>query len=92
MYMYMQINLYIMSRVILGLVNTALKKNLIPRPNFAVFPLFAGLVWGLVLCLFENHKDSLQMSLQSSMTYIFHDSFVWSNLLDFVVYNNQLLW
>jgi len=76
----------------IGLAKTAVKKGYIPEPRINVFPLFAGLMWGIVLCLFTYHKDTLQPSLQNSMTYIYNDSTVWTNIWDFLVYNNQLLW
>ena len=85
-------NLYLLSRIVLGLVKTAVKKGYIPEPKLPVFPLFAGLMWGTVLCLFEYQKDTLQQSLQNSMTYIYHDSQVWNNIWDFVVYNSDILW
>lgn len=87
-----QVNLYLLSRIVLGLVKVAVKKGYIPEPRFKVFPLFAGLMWGIVLCLFEYHQEVLQQSLQNSMTYIYHDSLVWSTLWDFLAYNNDVLW
>lgn len=88
----LQVNLYLLSRIILGLAKMGVKKGIIPEPNFPAFSIFAGLMWGLSLCLFEYQQDTLQLSLQNSMTYIFHDSFVWSNVWDFLVYNNAALW
>ena len=69
-----------------------MKKGYIPEPNFKVFPWFAALMWGTVLFLFENHQDTLQQSLQNSMTYIYHDSMVWNNVFDFLLDNNDILW
>lgn len=85
-------NLYLLSRITIGLVKVAVKKGYVPEPKFDVFPWFAGLMWGVVLCLFEYHQETLQQSLQNSMTYIYRDSTVWSSVWDFLVYNNQLLW
>ena len=90
--LFIQINLYLLSRITLGLVKLAVKKGYLPEPKFDVFPWFAALMWGTVLYLFENHQELLQQSLQSSMTYIYHDSMTWNNVLDFLVYNNAILW
>ena len=87
-----QINLYLLSRIILGLVKLGVKKGYLPELKFDVFPWFAALMWGTVLFLFENHQETLQQSLQSSMTYIYHDSMIWNNVLDFLVYNSDSLW
>ncbi len=88
----LQVNLYLLSRIVLGSIKVAVNKGYLPNPSFPVFPLFAGLMWGLVLCLFEYQKETLQQSLQNSMTYIYHDSLVWSNIWDFLAYNNSVLW
>jgi hypothetical protein len=89
---FLQVNLYLLSRILLGLVKVAVKKGILPEPNFPIFPLFAGLMWGIVLCLFEYQQETLQQSLQNSMTYIYHDSLVWNNIWDFLVYNSDILW
>ena len=88
----MQINLYLLSRITLGLARLAVKKVYLPEPRFSVFPWFAALMWGTVLYLFENHQETLQQSLQNSMTYIYHDSMIWNSVLDFLLYNNDSLW
>ncbi|KAI6239660.1 hypothetical protein M3Y99_00558000 [Aphelenchoides fujianensis] len=82
-----QINLYLLSRIIYGLVKLGAEKGVIPRPNFAVFPWFAAVVWGVVLWMFEYHQHVLQGSLQHSMTYLYHDSNVWTGIRDFLVKN-----
>lgn len=88
----LQINLYLLSRISVGLVRLAVQKRVLPSPKFDVFPLFGAIVWGIVLCLFEYHQEVLQPSLQSSMTYLYHDSNAWHNIFDFLVYNSQILW
>ncbi|KAH7721912.1 Protein F18F11.1 [Aphelenchoides avenae] len=80
-----QINLYLLSRIIYGLVKLAAEKRFIPTPSFPVFPWFAAFVWGIVLWMFENYQHVLQGSLQSSMTYLYHDSNVWTNIRDFLI-------
>ena len=87
-----QINLYLLSRITAGLARVAVKRGYLPAPSFDVFPWFAALMWGIVLCLFEYEKDTLQPSLQSSMTYLYHDSSVWHNVWDLLVYNSNVLW
>lgn len=62
-----QINLYLLSRIIYGLVKLGAEKKFIPQPSrvlkllpihqllldFPVFPWFAAAVWGTVLWMFE---------------------------------------
>ncbi|KAH3888281.1 peroxisomal membrane protein 4-like [Dreissena polymorpha] len=82
-----QINLYLLSRIIYGLAKLAVKRGYIPKPAGDPFPWFAAFVWGIVLWQFEYEKDTLQPSLQSSMTYLYHDSNVWTNLKNFIWHN-----
>jgi peroxisomal membrane protein 4 len=81
-----QINLYLLSRILVGLARTAVNSGVIRQPPFPVFPLFAATVWGVVLWLFEYHTRSLQPSLQQSMTYLYHDSDNWTGtFMDFIM-------
>ncbi|XP_060066762.1 peroxisomal membrane protein 4-like [Ylistrum balloti] len=82
-----QINLYLLSRILYGLAKLAVKKGYIPKPSGDTFPWFAAIVWGIVLWMFEYESDTLQPSLKSSMTYLYHDSNKWQNLKNFLVYN-----
>ncbi|XP_060555813.1 peroxisomal membrane protein 4-like [Ruditapes philippinarum] len=82
-----QINLYLLSRIIYGLAKLAVKRGYIPKPNGETFPWFAAIVWGIVLWEFEHEKETLQSSLQSSMTYLYHDSNKWTNLKNFLWHN-----
>ncbi len=82
-----KINLYLLSRIIFGLIRVAQKKKLIPKPKQKTFPWFAAFVWAVVLWLFEHHQKTLQPSLQASMTYLYHDSNTWDSLKNFFVYN-----
>ncbi|XP_038613329.1 peroxisomal membrane protein 4 [Tachyglossus aculeatus] len=84
-----QINMYLLSRVLFGLSRLAVDQGYIPEPKRDPFPLFAAVVWGLVLWLFEYHRTTLQPSLQSSMTYLYDDSNVWHDLSDFLLYNKS---
>ncbi|XP_051931248.1 peroxisomal membrane protein 4 [Hippocampus zosterae] len=84
-----QINMYLLSRILFALSRLAVEKGVVPQPKRDLFPLFATLVWGLVLWLFEYHPHTLQPSLQSSMNYLYHDSNVWHDISDFLVYNKS---
>ncbi|XP_007435790.1 peroxisomal membrane protein 4 [Python bivittatus] len=84
-----QINMYLLSRILFGLSRLAVEKGYIPQPKQDPFPLFAAVVWGIVLWLFEYHRHTLQPSLQSSMTYLYDDSNVWHDISDFLVYNKR---
>ncbi|KAL4623624.1 peroxisomal membrane protein 4 [Arapaima gigas] len=82
-----QINMYLLSRILFALCRLAVEKGYIPQPKKDPFPLFATLVWGIVLWLFEYHPHTLQPSLQSSMNYLYHDSNTWHDVSDFLIYN-----
>ena len=41
------------------LANVVDKRGYLPAPSFNVFPWFAALMWGIVLCLFEYKEDTL---------------------------------
>jgi len=56
-------------------------------PRGDVFPWFAAVVWAVALWLFEHHRQTLQPSLHSSLTYLYHDSNCWTILCDFLLYN-----
>ncbi|XP_001500990.1 peroxisomal membrane protein 4 [Equus przewalskii] len=84
-----QINMYLVSRTLFALCRLGVEKGYIPEPKRDPFPLLTAVVWGLVLWLFEYHRHTLQPSLQSSMTYLYQDSNVWHDILDFLVYNKS---
>jgi peroxisomal membrane protein 4 len=64
------------------------EKGWIPSPpEGKTFPWFGAIIWGLVLWQFEHHQHTLQSSLQSSMTYLYHDSNKWDNFKNFLIYN-----
>ncbi|XP_077581966.1 peroxisomal membrane protein 4 [Stigmatopora nigra] len=84
-----QINMYLLSRILFAFSRLAVEKGLCPQPRRDPFPLLATLVWGAVLWLFEYHPHTLQPSLRSSMSYLYHDSDVWHDLRDFALYNKM---
>uniref|UniRef100_A0A0K0EF33 Peroxisomal membrane protein 4 n=1 Tax=Strongyloides stercoralis TaxID=6248 RepID=A0A0K0EF33_STRER len=85
----MQINLYLLSRIILGLSKLVVKQNIIKEPQSPIFPWFGAFVWGIVLWLFEVHPELLQNSLVSSMKYLYHDSNKWKNFNTFFWKNTE---
>ncbi|KAM6164955.1 peroxisomal membrane protein 4 isoform 2-T2 [Rhynchocyon petersi] len=85
----LQINMYLLSRVLFAMCRLGVEKGYIPQPKWDPFPLVTAVVWGLVLWLFEYHRPTLQPSLQSSMTYLYEDSNVWHDISDFLIYNKS---
>ncbi|ETE67221.1 Peroxisomal membrane protein 4 [Ophiophagus hannah] len=84
-----QVNMYLLSRILFGLSRLAVEKGYIPQPKQDISQIFAAVVWGIVLWLFEYHRHTLQPSLQSSMAYLYDDSNVWHDISDFLVYNKK---
>lgn len=69
------------------MAKVAAEKGYIPKPKSDPFPWFGAVVWGVVLYLFEYHRENLQPSLRSSMTYLYDDSNIWHDIRDFLIYN-----
>uniref|UniRef100_A0A0N5CDQ7 Peroxisomal membrane protein 4 n=1 Tax=Strongyloides papillosus TaxID=174720 RepID=A0A0N5CDQ7_STREA len=85
----MQINLYLLSRIMLALSKLAVKQDIIQEPESPIFPWFGAFVWGIVLWLFEVHPELLQKSLFSSMKYLYHDSNKFKNFTTFLWKNTE---
>jgi hypothetical protein len=81
-----QIVLYLFSRISMGLAQLAVKKGMIPNPPNS-FPVFAAVVWGIVMWLFRHERDTLQGSLQASMQYLYNDSEKWDGLRNWIWHN-----
>ncbi len=79
--------MYLLSRILFGLARVAQENGLVPQTKRSVFPWFAACCWGTVLWLFEYHQHTLQPGLQSSMTYLYHDSTKWDSFKNFLIYN-----
>lgn len=79
-----QIILYLLSRITIGFARYAQKRSLLPKIQQPVFPWLAAFVWGVVLWLFECHRETLQPSLTRSMVYLYDNSDRWSNLRNFL--------
>ncbi|KAI9282557.1 peroxisomal membrane protein 4 [Sporodiniella umbellata] len=81
-----QIILYLFSRVVLAIVKVPVKREIIDAPEHT-FPVFAAVVWGLVMWLFKHEKDTVQPSLRASMQYIYSDSDHWNSLRTLIWHN-----
>ena len=81
-----QINMYVMSRVIIGGVKAASANGLLPAPGDSAIPhiytLYGAVTWAAVMYLFEFQQKHLQRSLTTSMTYLYHESNVWPQIND----------
>lgn len=83
-----QIILYLLSRIIMGMTNLALKKGAVKLPEDAQpFPWCAATIWGITMLLFEYQSDTLQDSLKASLTYLHEDINTWHSLKDFLWHN-----
>ncbi|KAJ1966561.1 hypothetical protein IWQ62_002395 [Dispira parvispora] len=81
-----QIVMYLFSRVAIGLAKLAVQKEVINEPH-QPFPVFAAVVWGLVMWLFAHERSTLQASLQASMHYLYIDSNRWNSLRNLIWHN-----
>ncbi|ORX57024.1 peroxisomal membrane protein 4 [Hesseltinella vesiculosa] len=81
-----QIVLYLFSRVVMALVKLPVKRQVIDAPQHT-YPVFAAVVWGLVMWLFNKEGDTLQPSLRASMVYIYKDSDHWDSLRNLFWHN-----
>ncbi|KAI9309239.1 peroxisomal membrane protein 4 [Cunninghamella echinulata] len=81
-----QIVLYLFSRVVMALVKLPVKREVVDAPQHT-FPIFAAVIWGTVMWLFNQEADTLQPSLRASMQYIYNDSNSWSSLKTLLWHN-----
>ncbi|KAJ3144516.1 Peroxisomal membrane protein 4 [Geranomyces variabilis] len=81
-----QIVLYLFSRIMIGMAKLAVKEQIISEPKHT-FPVFAALVWGIVMWLFRHNREVLQNSLQSSMQYLYNDSEIFDTFKNFLWHN-----
>lgn len=86
--------LYICSRVIASLIPRATPNPQHPRatvkpvpPDSRYFSIFAALVWGCVMWLFEHKGEAIQPGMFNSMTYLYRDSNVWTDLRTLLWHN-----
>lgn len=77
-----QINMYILSRITVGLARLAVKRGYFEAPKHS-FRIYAGVCWAIVMYLFYYEHTPrvpiLQKSLASSMSYLYLDSNEWPN-------------
>ena len=67
-----QLCFYLVSRVAQGCIEVLREKNMMTKESqFGYLSIF---IWGMVMYLFERDKRTLQASLSSSMTFLYHDS------------------
>jgi peroxisomal membrane protein 4 len=71
-----QINMYVLSRIVVGGAKWLADRGMIPAPSFS-YRLYSALVWGFVMLLFEFDGKVLQKSLVSSMDFLYHQSDSW---------------
>lgn len=84
----MQIVLYLFSRIMLGLAKLYWNRTTdeAPAPS-QTYPIFAALVWGIVMWLFRHERKTLQPSLQASMQYLYNDSEKWTSAKTWLWHN-----
>ena len=89
--------LYICSRVIASFIPRATPKQYqqerstaavkpVP-PDSRYFSVFAAVVWGCVMWLFEHKGETIQPGMFNSMTYLYRDSNVWTDLRTLLWHN-----
>ncbi|KAI8336765.1 peroxisomal membrane protein 4 [Chlamydoabsidia padenii] len=81
-----QIVLYLFSRVVMALVKLPVKREILDAPQHT-YPIFAAVIWGTVMWLFNKEGDTLQPSLRASMQYIYKDSDNWNSLRTLLWHN-----
>jgi len=70
-----QINLYVMSRVILGLLRLAVQKGYLSEwESGSGYLIYAAAIWSSVMWIHHRYPTTLQKSLSTSMDYLYHDS------------------
>jgi peroxisomal membrane protein 4 len=69
--------MYLTSRVIMGMFRIAAAEGVPIARDLSfeqVYPVWASVVWALVMWQFEYHPDKLQASLTQSMKYLYHET------------------
>jgi len=69
-----QINLYVFSRIFMGLVRSAVERGYFDGKSWRTWYLaFAATTWAIVMYLFEFEEHNLSKSLAASMRYLYHN-------------------
>lgn len=74
--------------MLFGFARVAQQRGWLPAWASLPTPLFAALVWGSVLWLFEHERGTLQPSLRASMVYLYDKSDRWNSLRTFIWHND----
>lgn len=69
-----------------AMAKMAAEKNDVKAPP-KTYPIYAAIIWGIVMWLFRFERETLQPSLQSSMEYLYIDSERWNSLRNFIWHN-----
>ena len=76
-----QIVMYLTARVIMGMCRIAAEKGVPIAKDLTfetqVYPVWASVIWAIVMWQFEFYPDKLQASLTESMKFLYHDSNQW---------------
>jgi len=77
-----QINMYVMSRVILGGVKALSTHGYLPSADSipGVYTMYASATWALVMYMHQWQTPHLQRSLTTSMDYLYNESNKWPEL------------
>ena len=70
----------------IGLAKMTAEKQEYKAPP-QTYPIFAAVVWGIVMWLFRYERATLQSSLQASMEYLYIDSNNWNSLRNLLWHN-----
>lgn len=76
-----QLSLYLLSRITVGIIETVLKRK---GKSVKLYPWLTAICWGLVMFLFEDDPSTLQLSLKTSMDFLYKESDKYSSWADFV--------
>merc|ERR1719474_1325297 len=69
-----QINLYVFSRIFMGLVRSAVERGYFDGESWKTWYMaFAATTWAIVMYLFEFEEHNLSRSLAASMRYLYHN-------------------
>jgi len=89
-----QIVLYVCSRVVASFIPRASSPQSVSAapvrpvpPNSRYFSIFAAVVWGAVMYVFEHKGEAIQPGMFNSMTYLYRDSNTWHDLRTLIWHN-----
>jgi peroxisomal membrane protein 4 len=77
-----QLILYLLSRIIFGVIKYFQKRGYFEKINF--FKILGFFSWAFVMLLFNDNHHCLQHSLSASMKFLYIESEKWKNWKDFV--------